>query len=73
MILLNVADDVVKMLNSLCPATVDPYRDLELFRELLTSNTATWIFQHPSFVQWQSSLDSFLWIYGKSTSDFCKY
>jgi hypothetical protein len=61
------------MLNSLCPAIIDPYRDHELFRELWTANSATWIFQHPSFIQWQSNRDSFLWIYGKSTSDVCKY
>lgn len=55
------------MLDWLCPPTIDPLQDYESYKEMLTVNTATWIFQHPAYIEWDSSTQSFLWINGKST------
>jgi hypothetical protein len=56
----------MKLLEWLCPAQINPNRDQATYKELLTENTAAWIFDDPAYKDWRLGSTSFLWIFGES-------
>lgn len=54
-------------LDWLCPLTVNPILDLEIYRRKVTENTAIWIFDHPCYKRWKSNAISLLSVYGKKS------
>lgn len=65
-LMLVLAKQAKEVLDWLCPPTVNPTADQELWQSLRTKETATWIFQHPSYQTWYNESGAFLWLYGQS-------
>jgi hypothetical protein len=55
-----------RVLEWICPESINPEEYHGQLRELVTKETGTWIFQNPSFQQWLNTRGSFLWLQGQS-------
>jgi hypothetical protein len=62
----DIAEEVVRILDWICPPNVNPLNDHESFKDILLENTATWILENAKFKEWLSKPSSFLWLNGKS-------
>jgi hypothetical protein len=61
-----IGDTLAKLLEWLCSGEIDPQYDQAMYTDLLTKNTAVWIFEHPKYMQWRNESTPLLWIYGQS-------
>lgn len=55
-----------RVLEWVCPESIDPDEYHGQLREVVTKETGSWIFDHPSFQQWLDTRGSFLWLQGQS-------
>lgn len=63
-------ETMTKLLEWVCPAEINPLQDLNTYKELITENTALWIFDHEMYKTWIESSPSFLWLSGESLLPF---
>jgi hypothetical protein len=57
---------MAQLLDWLCPAEINPLYDLNTYKDLLTKNTAVWIFDHQMYKNWLDGSTTFLWLSGES-------
>ena len=64
--LMEIAEEATELFEWLCPSAINPEEQQELRRAERTTETAKWIFKHPTYEQWLNGLGSFLWLHGQS-------
>jgi hypothetical protein len=63
-------DEMIALLEKLCPPSVNPQDSQERNKSTVTPNTGQWILENEQYKWWLKSPGSFLWLQGKSKSLF---